>query len=190
MHAQIPTRNIYNVAIPCIGVNNMALKLLRENTRPTRIMSRILLIAVLFTIMTPLMNLPTVSATTNSSSDHLFEVTIVDANYLDADSDYYADDVVALLRFDLGYAAIYDFYYLITLTLPSGLEYSYLVHVIAWADTIYIYNVFYDHATESGDYTIYVSALMISPTTIADSATYIFDPPGGSPGGRPTFAVY
>ncbi len=172
-----------------LGVIDMALKLLQGKTRPTRFLSRVVLVSVLLTIVIPLINLPTVSANT-PNDDYLFNVTIADACYLDADYDYYTDDVLVVLKFDLGYALIYDFYYLITLTLPSGLEYSYLVHVLAWADTIYLYNVFYDHATESGNYTVYVSALMVSPTTATDSGIYVFDPPGGSPGGRPTFDVF
>lgn len=120
----------------------------------------------------------------------MFDVSIVYADYLDMDGDCYFDDILVIVQFDLGFSPIYEFYYLISLTLPSGIQYSYLVHVLAWADTIYIYNAFYDHATETGNYTVYVTALLLYPNSASDSVSHIFDPPGGSPGGRPTFDVF
>jgi hypothetical protein len=117
------------------------------------------------------------------------DVSVVYATYADLDHGGVANDVFSLVRFKLGYSSTYEFYYLITLTLPSGSSYSYLVWVFAWYSDIYIYNVFLNHATESGDYTIAVDALLVSPDIATDTGIYVFDPPGGSGGGEPQFIV-
>jgi hypothetical protein len=143
----------------------------------------VLIIAIQF------MNVPAVYAH-SGTDDNLFEVEIVDAFYTDLDNDYRDDDVCVLLKCELGYSSYYEFAYIIVLKLPSGMEYSYLVYVWAWIDIVYIHNLFYNHATETGDYTVYVEAVMVIPNSATDSGSYVFDPPGGSPGGKPTFAAY
>lgn len=135
---------------------------------------------------------PSVEAAGDSSEDATaqIKVTIENANYLDLDLDSNEDDIHVLLRFDLADFDYYEFAYIITLELPSGIEYSYLVYVWAWIDIVHINNLFYDHATECGNYTVYVDAAMVNPVFATDSETYMFDPPGGSEGGKPTFGVY
>ncbi len=117
-------------------------------------------------------------------------MTIEDAFYTDLDLDSVADDVFVLLRFDLKGSVYYEFAYVITLTLPSGTSFSYTVIVLSWVDVVYTHNLFFDHVTEKGDYTVSVDTILVTPGVVTDTCSYTFDPPGGSEGGKPTFGVY
>ncbi|HDD67073.1 MAG TPA: hypothetical protein ENG31_00435 [Candidatus Thorarchaeota archaeon] len=164
--------------------------MMREYTlRAPSLRTRVFALVLLVSVMVVVTIAPPVRAETTDTMDPTITVTIVDATYTDIDSDAYEDDVLVILRFDLGYHLYYEFGYLITLQLPSGENYTYLVYVLAWVDTVYTYNMFYNHATESGDYTVHVQALLLTPGTATDTAHYTFDPPGGSEGGEPTFGV-
>jgi len=130
------------------------------------------------------------TTTSTTTSEPSLDVTITYATYTDLDCDSYSDDIVVVTRFELGYIYFYyEFAYLITLQLPSGTNYTYLVYVLAFTDVVIIENLFFDHATESGDYTVYVHAVLYTPGSAADYEHYVFDPPGGSEGGKPTFGV-
>lgn len=159
----------------------------RRSPRSRRI-QRIFLVGILLIALLFVVNVRTVSAA--GETEQGFQVTIEDALYTDLDGDGYEDDVFVYVRFDLGEFCYYEFAYIITLTLPSGAEYAYLVYVWAWADYVYTNNLFIDHATESGDYQVYVDAILIIPEDATDSQSCIFDPPGGSEGGPPAFHVY
>ncbi len=148
--------------------------------------------AVLFSVFLVMATTPVAHAASSDSTDYTAEikVTIEDACYLDLDQDLIENDVLVIVRFDLADFPYYEFAYVITLQLPSGIQYSYLVYVFAWVHTVRLHNVFFDHATESGDYTVFVDALMVYPAIAEDSGEYVFDPPGGSEGGKPAFGVY
>lgn len=120
-----------------------------------------------------------------------FDVSIVTAYYADLEGDGIENDVYVLLQFDIVDVPIYDFVYQIVLELPSGASYVYLVAVRAWVTTVYLNNYFFNHATESGNYTVYVDTLLVAPYNAADSAMMVFDPPGYSEGGDvpPGFTV-
>ncbi|MBD3159569.1 MAG: hypothetical protein GF309_12320 [Candidatus Lokiarchaeota archaeon] len=150
------------------------------------------IIAVIFSLCVVMVTSPSARATETPSQESIAEidVSIEDACYLDLDLDSFEDDVYVLLRFDLADFDYYEFAYIITLELPSGIEYSYLVYVWAWIDVVYTNNLFYNHATESGNYTVYVDAAMVNPVFTMDYEEYVFDPPGGSEGGKPTFGVH
>ena len=130
------------------------------------------------------------SSESGTDTNAVIYVTILEAEYGDYDDDSYVDDVYALIMFQLGYGWFYCYYYYITLTLPSGNAYTYLVMVYAWINVVITTNIFLDHGTESGNYTIDVEAILISPGIALDSISHTFDPPGGSEGGKPTFLVY
>ncbi|MGM0686532.1 MAG: hypothetical protein ACQET3_06165 [Promethearchaeati archaeon] len=149
------------------------------------------IMAVIFSLFLVFANIPCVNALQYNSPDTTsqIDVSIEDAYYDDLDKDLKEDDAYVLLRFELADSPYYEFHYIITLELPSGIEYSYLVYVYAWIDVVYINNFFYDHVTESGNYTVYVTATMVIPSFATDSGYYVFDPPGGSEGGKPTFGV-
>ncbi len=148
--------------------------------------NKISLIALLTIIVFSLFQgITSVSANTEGP----INVDIEEAYYSDLDNDGFNDDVFVLLRFDLTGSSYYEYGYLITLTLPSGTSYSYIVIVRSLVDTVYTKNYFWDHATECGDYTVTVQALLNVPYTFYDTDTEIFDPPGGSEGGKPGFSV-
>ncbi|MBD3407961.1 MAG: hypothetical protein GF411_17710 [Candidatus Lokiarchaeota archaeon] len=156
-----------------------------------KIRPRVALFGVLLSLLFVMSSVSGVSA---YPASYLYEPEIkvsIEAAYYDClDGDGIENDVFSLIRFDLSSSLIYEYYYWITLELPSGKAFCYEVHVFAWADTIYLRNVFYDYATESGDYTIHVDALLISPYWDSDTVSHTFDPPGGSSGGEPTLIVY
>ncbi|MHA1807237.1 MAG: hypothetical protein ACTSX2_06655 [Candidatus Thorarchaeota archaeon] len=159
-------------------------RLFKAPSLRTRVMAAFLVLALMAMLsVTP----PVRAAPTDEPS---INVTITFATYCDLDGNYRSDDVYVVLYFELGNNPYYEVYYLITLQLPSGTNYSYLVYMLALSDEVVTHNLFFDHATESGDYTVYVSALLWTPYQATDSAQYTFDPPGGSEGGKPTFGVY
>ena len=120
---------------------------------------------------------------------HSIAVAITHASYTDLDNDGFEDDVLVVSDFYLQNDDYYEFIYLITLILPSGIYYQYLVQVWAWVDYVSIDNSFYNHATEAGNYTVIIEALLLNPDVYYDVSIVIFDPPGGSDGGKPTFGA-
>ncbi|MEM2141732.1 MAG: hypothetical protein QXS20_05155 [Candidatus Thorarchaeota archaeon] len=136
-------------------------------------------------------SLPASAASMDGVSD--IKVTVVSACYGDFDLDSYTDDAYVLVRFNINnpmIVAYNTFYYWITFMLPSGTTYVYLIYVRAWANTVEINHVFYNHVTEPGYYTVNVIAYLTWPGIAYNTATYMFDPPGGSDGGEPTFGVF
>ncbi|MFX0090172.1 MAG: hypothetical protein ACFFBD_00300 [Candidatus Hodarchaeota archaeon] len=123
-------------------------------------------------------------------SCHPIKVEIKDAYYGDFDGGAYPDDVYTLLEIKMESTAPYVFFYIITLVLPSGAEFSYFVSFSTSEDGVFIHNYFYNHATESGDYTVSVRIYLWAPGFPNDSDWYVFDPPGGSSGGDPTFLAF
>ena len=158
----------------------------------TRFRIRGMLLAAVLGLIIISSSVNSVSAYTPDESklSAVFNVTILDAGYSDMDGGIDKNDVYVILEFNLGYALYYEFDYYITLTLPSGISYTYFVWVIAWVETIQLTNIFYNHATESGNYSVYIDALMYYPEYIWDYDFIAFDPPGGSAGGDPEFLVY
>jgi hypothetical protein len=120
---------------------------------------------------------------------HSISVVITHASYTDLDNDGFEDDVVVISDFYLQNDDFYEFIYIITLILPSGTYYQYLVQVWTWVDYVSITNSFYNHATESGDYIVVIEAWLLNPDVYYDVSAVIFDPPGGSDGGKPTFGA-
>ncbi|TXT53837.1 MAG: exported protein of unknown function [Candidatus Thorarchaeota archaeon] len=151
---------------------------------------RVVLFGVLFSLFFVMSTVSGVSAYPAYPTSPRIAVSIETAYYTCLDGDGMENDVFSVIKFELSSSWIYEYYYWITLELPSGASYCYEVHVFAWTDTIYLRNVFFDYATESGDYTIHVDALLISPYWDSDTVSHTFDPPGGSPGGEPTLVVY
>ncbi len=114
---------------------------------------------------------------------------IVDAYYADLDNDGYEDDILGIIKITMTGVNVANMEYVISLTLPSGTIYSYLVKITTNQDVIVLKNFFWDHAYESGDYTLKVTLNLINYEKITVSETYTFDPPGSSQGGEPTFDV-
>ena len=124
-----------------------------------------------------------------SAWESIFAVDINKAYYTDIDDDGYEDDVFVKLKFKIDLNDIdIIFKYTITLTLPSGLAFEYFVYVsVSDESVVTVDNLFYNHATESGDYRVDVSAVLIKPIVDSAEASRVFDPPGSSDGLEPEF---
>ncbi len=123
-----------------------------------------------------------------STENPTISVRVIDAYYADLDNDTYQDDIYALVRFELSGAAWYNFDYYVTLTLPSGYNFSYAFAITA-TGSFDLNHYFFDHATESGNYTLSVLVILKTGGLSTDSDIYVFDPPGASTGGDPTLVV-
>ncbi|MFW9918816.1 MAG: hypothetical protein ACFFED_04405 [Candidatus Thorarchaeota archaeon] len=163
-----------------------------KSRRPTRV----LITTVVAVMFIALVITPTACARPTSQTlmpvyyyDYM-QVWIYDAYYGDLDQGGCDNDIHVILLFDLGYYSFYEVYYDITLTMPSGARFTYTIYFLADYEYIRIDNEFLNYATESGDYRIDITALMITPSFIFDTSSCIFDPPGSSEGGDPTFRVY
>ncbi len=128
--------------------------------------------------------LPVVSASSvsiNSTNDQVnVTVTILDAYYCDADSDENEDDVVGYFDITFSGNARYNVDIYPSLTLPSGTEYTYAYVVNTRLDVLHCVMYFYNHATESGNYTFSVEVVSYTGGVATGVASYVFDPPGGS----------
>ena len=152
-----------------------------------KILSIIILIGILFspsqftTAGIPEFNVSNTESPTIS-------VRVIDAYYSDLDNDTYQDDIYALVRFELSGALRYYFDYYVTLTLPSGYNFSYAFAIIA-TGSFDLNHYFFDHAIESGNYTLSVFVILKTEGISTDSHIYVFDPPRASTGGDPTLVV-
>ncbi len=128
--------------------------------------------------------LPVVTASTvtvQSTNDQVtIKVQILDAYYTDADGDGNEDDVIAY--FDLSFEgnARYNIDVYPSLTLPSGSEYTYAYVINTRLSIVHCTMYFYNHALESGDYIFSVQVVSYIGGVVSGTASYVFDPPGGS----------
>ncbi len=125
---------------------------------------------------------------TSTSDAPSISVRVVEAYYADLDNDTFQDDIYALVRFSLSGAVRYNFDYYVTLTLPSGYNFSY-AFAINTGESFELNHYFFDHAIESGNYTLSVLVVLRTGGISTDSHVYVFDPPGASTGGDPTLVV-
>ncbi len=186
--AGFPIRNIYAILQQCIELVAMKVFDKRVKRSISKKKARVLTAAFAVFLCITFMNVPAASAYPGKASSFI-DVHVYDAYYGDLDSGGIENDVHIILLFDLGYNQYYEFYYQITLTLPSGTSYSYLVHVLAWYEYIRIDNEFLNYATEPGDYTVHVTAIMVYPSYFTDSGSIVFDPPGYGAGADPEFRI-
>ena len=144
------------------------------------IMYRGKLASVTFLTALMLLQIPTAA-----SAAPFIDVTITEAFYADADSNG-VDDVIVNTHFALEGEIINAIQYLITLTLPSGRQFSYVVIILTTSTDFVVENTFWDHALESGWYTVEIYVKLGGFYNIMDSDQVVFDPPGGDnadPGG-------
>ena len=107
-------------------------------------------------------------------------ITIVDALYTDLDDDGLEDDVFASVDLSLICGNRFNLEYYITLTLPSGLSFTYGYMINTRLDSFTMQNNFYNHAIESGDYQIDVYIVLKTGGISFSHNSVIFDPPGGT----------
>ena len=116
-------------------------------------------------------------------------VRISEAYYADIDNDGLEDDIYSTVQIDLSGSQRYFLDYYITLTLPSGLNFSYYYSINTVWSQLTIGNYFWNHAIEQGDYTLTVQAILWTGGISHAGHSYTFDPPGGSDEGDPTFDI-
>ena len=124
---------------------------------------------------------------TSTSSEPSIQVTVKHAYYTDLDGDAYEDDVYAIVHFELSGFETFNIDYYVKLTLPSGTHYMYRVLITAHVTSFEGKNLFYNHATELGNYTLTVTAFLLNGASAYYEHVYVFDPPGSSDFGDPTF---
>ncbi|MHA1772052.1 MAG: hypothetical protein ACTSYL_07375 [Candidatus Thorarchaeota archaeon] len=128
--------------------------------------------------------------TIQSSNDQAtVTVHVLDAFYTDADDDGYEDDVIAYFDIHLDGAQRYNFDIYPALTLPSGTSYLYGYTINTRLSDLHCTMYFYDHATESGNYTFSVDVILYTGGVASGQVQYVFDPPGGSGDADPCGAL-
>ncbi len=121
-----------------------------------------------------------------SSDSQLLLIT--QACYCDLDDDGSADDVLTVIRVGTPETLpSFVFCWLsLTLTLPSGRTSSVGTFIIGIYSSVTITAEWYDHATESGLYTLDVNMAAVSVLwSVSAQAQMIFDPPDEGPPGTP-----
>lgn len=121
------------------------------------------------------------SVTVSSTNDKVvLGLTILSAEYTDADNDGFADDVVAYFDIKLSGTRRYTLDIYPSLELPSGTEYTYAYTINTRLEILHCTMYFYNHATESGDYIFSVDIISFTGGAVSGTTDYVFDPPGGS----------
>ncbi len=143
-----------------------------------------MLAGLLLLLIITLSSTPQVAA--YSSDAQLLSIT--DASYCDLDGDGYEDDVLTILRIGTpnGYPAFIFCWLSLTLTLPSG-RVSYVdTFIFGIYSSLVIRVEWYDHAIESGLYTLDADMTAVSTLwSVSAYAQVIFDPPDEGPPGTP-----
>ncbi len=116
-------------------------------------------------------------------------LTILSAQYLDADDDGLEDDVVAYFEIQLSGKERYSLELTLSLVLPSGNEYSYTYLVNTRLSLLECTMHFYNHAVEAGDYVFHAHIVSHVGGVADGSVAYEFDPPGGSGDSDPCAAL-
>ena len=112
-------------------------------------------------------------------------IDIQEAYYADLEGDGVEDDVFVGVQLSFFGSSVYNFYWCICLTLPSGAEFGYAIALAAHTNLAYLGNYFWNHATESGDYTVIVYTVLRTGGVSIFSDFLVFDPPGGTGGSDP-----
>ena len=82
-----------------------------------------------------------------------------------------------------------SFQFRVQLILPSGLNYTYITDINETHSTVELYNYFWSHATELGNYTIIAEVAYLSNMDVTATNTLVFDPPGGTDEDEPIYDV-
>ncbi|NWF96176.1 MAG: hypothetical protein HXY34_08530 [Candidatus Thorarchaeota archaeon] len=149
--------------------------------------SRSIVAGILLILMLCVLPQPVAAYSTNSSL-----LSITHADYCDLDGDGFADDV--LTKVIVGtHSGLPEFVFCWTtlkLTLPSGTESYTDVWIWGIYSSVEITVEWYDHATESGWYSLHVTMdSMTMLDSFAAEAHMVFDPPDEGPPGTPWVRV-
>ncbi len=127
------------------------------------------------------------SVSSKLTSEPSVSITIMKAFYGDADGDGNADDVIAYVEHHLSGAVRYQLSVYATLVLPSGLEYTWYYGLNTRLSKVTLVLYFYNHALETGDYTLMINAFLKTGGISHAQDTHVFDPPGGKGDNPPDF---
>jgi len=119
-----------------------------------------------------------VIAVTIQSSETILELKIEDAYYLDYDGDNRQDDICGLFTIQVQTPSTTSVELEIGLILPSSTVYQYDYLLKLRTDDYNCIIIFYDHAIESGYYTLTITARIYDKTMASGTETLTFDPPG------------
>ena len=114
---------------------------------------------------------------------------ITHAWYADGQGDGKQNDAFAVVTFNIDNGLSKNILrYNITITLPSGVYHTYSVKLNTSQTNFEIQNNFWNHATESGWYSVSITAsLNYNCHTVSDTLT--FDPPGGDNADPISFSI-
>jgi len=122
-----------------------------------------------------------------SSETNILSTHILTAYYSDLEDKGVENDIFTSIYISFDSPYYYNHLYCyVELTLPSGYYYSYLISIEfygVYEITLPIY--MYNHATESGDYILYVASFFACSNHYLAESLVIFDPPGGTDGADP-----
>ncbi len=135
-------------------------------------------IATLIFLITAAVSTGIVSSPTATAFESIVTVDISSAYYADLDGDSLEDDIFSQVDVVLAMTYNKGIDYTITLTLPSGAQYSYSFKLYVSSKIFSINNYMYNLATESGWYQI--DATITLRNGVGGSDQIVFDPPGGS----------
>jgi hypothetical protein len=128
-----------------------------------------------------------------SDGDRILRLTITDAYYTDLDGDKVLDVVGFFTVTHFEECESYNIWIFPTLQLPSGKEFNYKFDITDGKkyDSRDYQLIFYDHALETGDYTLFIEVYAVKTRSLLcyyyyrGTADYTFDPPGGTGGHDP-----
>ncbi|RMG30921.1 MAG: hypothetical protein D6732_15585 [Methanobacteriota archaeon] len=130
----------------------------------------------------------TKSLSASSTEKVSISLHFTDAYYADLDGDGYSDDVFGGVDLFISGSERVSFDYYITLVLPSGKSFTYAYRISTRYTYLHLANYFYDHVSESGDYTFIVEIVTRTGGLQYDPYHHVFDPPGGVPT-DPTYSL-
>ena len=154
--------------------------------KPRKLKNKAIGMALLLVVILPILSVS--SETTIDIGNISMTINITDAYYCDLQEDGREDDVVSKFTIEIenGNEKPFLFITKIVLKLPSGYKYAYYYNMDT-SEPEYDYTMnFYNHATESGWYTVDIFCLLFDGRHIGFGIeSYTFDPPGGDEGGEP-----
>ncbi len=129
------------------------------------------MLSVIVIMIQPIAIIPASAANPTMTFD------IFDGYYEDVDNNG-VFDVIVKTRFDLTGVSSGEVEYVIVLTLPSGRDFIYVVQISTPLTSFIVTNTFYDHALESGWYTVEIYARLSNFRNVMGYDSLTFDPPG------------
>ncbi len=166
------------------------MKSVRKITASKKIMAYTIIITfVIISLYMTEINARNTFVSISSTDSPTVSITVKDAFYGDADGDGKQDDVIAYIEHNFTGATRYQLDVYPTLILPSGDEYTWYYTLNTRLSSVTVIAYFYNHALESGNYTLTIDAFLKTGGISHAQDSHIFDPPGGKGDNPPDFSV-